>query len=319
MSSKGTEKIPLLVIVGPTASGKTALSIELAKRFDAEIISADSMQIYKNMDIATAKPTVDEMQGIKHHLIDFLDESEKFSVAQYCDLANEKIREVSKKGKLPILVGGTGLYIDSLVDNVTFSEIGEDENLRKELYSLYEQNGVEYLLSMLREFDVDSAQRLSEQKNVKRIIRSIEIYKLSNITQTEHIKNSKLIESPYKTVKIGLKSFDRQFLYDRINTRVDDMIERGLVDEAKKFFSKESSNTASMAIGYKELLPYFEGEKTLDECVENLKMQTRRYAKRQLTWFSKDQSVNWFFIDKTDFCEIVEQSISIVKKDFYNG
>lgn len=312
------KKIPLLVIVGPTASGKTALSVELAKRLNGEIVSADSMQIYKNMDIATAKPTDDEKQGIVHHLMDFLPQSEKFSVADYCVLAKSAINDISSKNKLPILVGGTGLYIDSLVDNVDFSPVPEDENLREQLYTLAEEKGADYLLDILSEFDEESAVRLSEQKNIKRIVRSIEVYKLSGITQTQHNLNSKLKESPYKTLKIGLKAQDRQFLYDRINKRVDEMKEKGLVDEAKDFFSKTNSNTASMAIGYKELLPYFEGEKSLDDCIDTLKMQTRRYAKRQLTWFSKDESIIWFSIDEMDFSEIINEAEELVKKELFN-
>lgn len=312
------KKIPLLVIVGPTASGKTALSVELAKRFNGEIVSADSMQIYKNMDIATAKPTEKEKQGIAHHLMDFLPPSEKFSVADFCALAKNAIDDIVSRNKLPILVGGTGLYIDSLVDNVDFSPVPEDENLRAQLYALAEEKGVDYLLGMLSEFDEESANRLSEQKNIKRIVRSIEVYKLSGITQTQHNLNSKLVESPYNALKIGLNAKDRQFLYDRINKRVDDMREKGLVDEAKDFFSKANSNTASMAIGYKELLPYFMGEKTLDDCIETLKMQTRRYAKRQLTWFLKDESINWFFIDEMDFSDIINEAEELVKKELFN-
>lgn len=312
------KKIPLLVIVGPTASGKTALSVELAKRFDGEIVSADSMQIYKNMDIATAKPTEKEKQGIVHHLMDFLPPSEKFSVADYCSLAKKAINDIVSRNKLPILVGGTGLYIDSLVDNVGFSPVEEDENLREELYSLAKAQGVDCLLDMLREFDEESANRLSEQKNIKRIVRSIEVYKLSGITQTQHNLNSKSVESPYHTLKIGLNAKERLFLYDRINKRVDDMRKSGLVDEAKEFFSKDTSNTSSMAIGYKELLPYFDGEKTLDDCIETLKMQTRRYAKRQLTWFLKDESINWFFIDEMDFSDIISEAEELVKKELFN-
>lgn len=311
-------KIPLIVIVGPTASGKTSLAIKVAKHFDGEIVSADSMQIYKGIDIATAKPTVDEQNIAKHHMIDFLDITENFSVAQYCELAHKVIADIHSRSKLPILVGGTGLYIDSVVDNIAFSDADCDDNLRKELYSLYEENGVKFLLQMLSKFDPISAENLSEQKNVKRIIRAIEVYKTTGITITEHNKNSKAIESPYYPVKIGLTATDRQYLYDRINTRVDIMVENGLVEEAQVFSEKLHSNTSSMAIGHKELLPYINGENDLDICIDNLKMQTRRYAKRQLTWFNRDKNIHWFNIDELNTQELTTQAISTINKVLFD-
>ncbi|MBQ4129309.1 MAG: tRNA (adenosine(37)-N6)-dimethylallyltransferase MiaA [Ruminococcus sp.] len=311
-------KIQLVSIVGPTASGKTALSINLAKKFDGEIVSADSMQIYKGMDIATAKPSVKEQAGIKHHLIDFLEPQESFSVAQYCELAHAIIKDISDRGKLPILVGGTGLYVDSLINNITFSQCSNDEGLREELYSLYLENGVEYLIDMLSKFDSPMAEKLSVEKNVKRIIRAIEIYKVTGVTMTQHNLNSRNVESPYDVVKIGITATDRQFLYDRINRRVDLMIENGLVEEAKAALKLVFSNTSSMAIGHKELLPYFEGNATLEQCVENLKMQTRRYAKRQLTWFNKDKNINWFNIDEIDCKELVLKASLLIKKELFN-
>ncbi len=311
-------KIKLVSIVGPTASGKTSLSINLAKMFDAEIVSADSMQIYKGMDIATAKPSSSEQSGIKHHLIDFLDIKESFSVAQYCDLAHKVIKEISAKGKLVILVGGTGLYVDSLINNITFCDCDSDDALRKELYSIYEDKGVEYLLAMLYEFDPEMTDKLSVEKNVKRIIRAIEVYKTTGVTMTQHNINSVKSSSPYDVVKIGLTATDRQYLYDRINLRVDMMVENGLIDEAKEALKENHSNTASMAIGHKELLPYFEGKATVDECIENLKMQTRRYAKRQLTWFKRDTDINWFNIDEIDSVELLNRVSLLIKKEFYN-
>lgn len=307
--------IPLVVIVGPTASGKTSLSVELSKILDAEIVSADSMQIYKKMDIATAKPTMEERCSIVHHLMDFLDFTESFSVAQYCELAHPAISDIYARGKLPIVVGGTGLYVDSLVNNITFVNTPEDKKLRESLYSLYDEHGVDYLLDMLSKFDSESAKRLSEQKNVKRIIRAIEVYKTTGITQTQINIDSKRNISPYKAVKIGLKPYDRQFLYDRIEKRVDQMISDGLLDEAKEFLSQHSSNTASMAIGYKELAPYFSGDAELSSCVQNLKKQSRRYAKRQLTWFSKDESINWLYIDKLTHNELVGSALDIIKRN----
>ncbi len=310
--------IPLVVIVGPTASGKTSLSIEIAKAFDGEIVSADSMQIYKGMDIATAKPTVEEQKGIKHHLLDFLDVSVSFSVAQYCKLAHECIKDIYNRGKLPILVGGTGLYVDSLINNITFSESESDDKLREKLRIEFEKNGVDYLLDILREFDGQSALRLSVEKNPKRIIRAIEIYKTTGVTMTEHNLKSHDVESPYKTVKIGLNANDRQFLYDRVNKRVDIMVEKGLIKEAQKCLEVTHSNTAAMAIGHKELLPYFNGEAELDHCIENLKMQTRRYAKRQLTWFSRDKHINWFYLDSISNEDLFSESIKLIKKELFN-
>lgn len=312
------EKIPVVTVLGPTASGKTALSVKLAKHFDAEIVSADSMQIYKNMDIATASPSMQEREGIVHHMMNFLDPGETYSVADYVSQAHRVIADIHSRNKMVILCGGTGLYIDSLLNNITFTEIDKDERLRKELYDLAEEKGTDYLLDMIRDFDEPSFDRLSKEKNLKRIVRCIEIYKTTGVTQTQQIVNSKLTPSPYIPVKIGLKTEDRQYLYDRINRRVDIMLEMGLVKEAETFFSSKKGGTSSMAIGYKELKPYFTGEKSLDECVEDLKMQTRRYAKRQLTWFLKDKNIRWYEIDVLSFNDILDHSIEYVE-EFING
>ena len=311
-------KIPMICIVGPTASGKTALSIELAKLFNGEIVSADSMQIYKGMDIATAKPTVDEMDGVVHHLIDFLEVDQSFSVAQYCELAKATILDIYNRGKIPVLAGGTGLYVDSLIDNITFVDSDSDEDLRSELQKEYEFYGVEHLLNQLREIDPDSAQKLEETRNPKRIIRAIEVYKTTGITMSEHNANSRLNDSPYNVVKIGLTATDRQFLYDRINKRVDIMVENGLVEEAREFIDVKHSSTSAMAIGHKELVPYFNGDADLESCLENLKMQTRRYAKRQLTWFRRDEKINWFNIDVLTKEELLNNAVELIKKVLFD-
>lgn len=311
-------KIPLVSIVGPTASGKTSLSIKLAQIFDGEIVSADSMQIYKGMDIATAKPTIEEQQGIKHHLMSFLDISNSFSVAQYCEMAHKIIEDINNRGKLPILVGGTGLYVDSLINNIAFSQSDCDEKLRAELQNEFELYGVEYLLDKLRKVDPVSAQKLQVEHNVKRIIRAIEVYETTGVTISEHNRKSRLIESPYKTIKIGLTASDRQFLYDRINKRVDIMVEAGLLKEAQKYHEIQHSSTSSMAIGHKELFPYLNNEAQLDDCIENLKMQTRRYAKRQLTWFRKDEEINWFNIDTIDSDQLIFETERLIKKVLFN-
>ncbi len=286
------DKIRLLAVVGPTASGKTALSIELAKKYDGEIVSADSMQIYKGMNIATAKPTREEMQGIPHHLMDFLPPTESFSVSQYVVLARKAIEDISSRGKLPILCGGTGLYYSSIADNIQFPEEAPNEALREELKQRYINEGGAALLRELAEFDSETAAGLHEN-NGKRIIRAIEIYRTTGITMSEHIKSSRLTPTPYSLTAIGIAFPDRQLLYDRINRRADLMLEAGLVEEARDFYGSRNGRTAALAIGYKELKPYLDGELTLDEAVENLKRETRRYAKRQLTWFRRDKRINW--------------------------
>lgn len=311
-------KIPLICIVGPTASGKTALSVNIAKIFDAEIVSADSMQIYKGMDIATAKPTKEEQQGIVHHMMDFLDSSEQFSVARYCDMAHEIIRDIHSRGKLPVLVGGTGLYVDSLINNITFSDSEGDDNLREKLQKECDEYGVDYLLNKLASFDEDSAQKLKETRNPKRIIRAIEVYMTTGKTITQYNEESKKTDSPYKVVKIGLTATDRQFLYDRINKRVDVMVENGLIDEARETYTKNLSSTAAVAIGHKELIPYLEGNAELSECIEVLKMQTRRYAKRQLTWFNRDKQIHWLNIDVCNNETLVKESVDVIKKVLFN-
>lgn len=310
MSQK--DKIKVLTVVGPTASGKTALAVELAKYFDGEVVSADSMQIYKEMDIATAKPNEEEKQGIVHHLMDFLPPSEIFSVADYVKKAGKAIEDIHNRGKLPIICGGTGLYVDSLLKGVKFTEEKFDPVLRENLNKEYRKFGIEPLLERLKEVDFESYEKLKAEKNPKRVIRALEIYITCGVTMSEQIKNSLPEEQPYDTVKIGLKCEDRQKLYDRINLRVDLMIENGLLEEAKDVLRKPIGATAVMAIGYKELAPYFKGEKSLDECIEHLKQETRRYAKRQLTWFGRDKDINWIFTDKCrGFDEIFQSAVDI--------
>lgn len=307
--------IKVISIVGPTASGKTKLAVKLAQRFNGEIVSADSMQIYKGMQIATAKPTVAETEGIKHHLIDFVSPDEIYSVAMFIKDASRCIADINSRGKLPFIVGGTGLYVDSLLNNITFSEEQRDEKISLELYKIYEEQGIDKLLEMLSEFDIDSANRLKAERNPKRIIRAIEFYKTTGITITEQNEKSKLVKSPYNPIKIGINFKDREKLYERINKRVDLMLENGLLDEAKDVLSNKLSFTSVKAIGYKELKPYFNGEKTLDECVEKLKMETRRYAKRQITWFKRDLDINWLYADEyNSFEELLAHAVEIINK-----
>ena len=311
-------KIPLTVIVGPTASGKTALSIQIAKKFGAEIVSADSMQVYRDMDIATAKPTKEEMQGIEHHLIDCVDINHKFSVAEYLDEARTAIDNINLRGKRAVVVGGTGLYINSLVDNIQF-EPEEDNQLRAELTDELERLGGEFLLEKLKKLDPEYAAQL-HPNDAGRIIRGIEINTLFNHSMKEHKFLSRNQQSPYSALMLGITFKDRQKLYDRIDRRVDNMLRQGLVDEAKSFFSKlDTEKTAVQAIGYKELFPYLNGEISLDEAVNNLKRATRNYAKRQLTWFRKDQRIHWLYADELGENKVITEALSLCESFYLNG
>lgn len=291
-----SNKIPLVVIVGPTASGKTKLAVELAKSFNGEIVSADSMQIYRHMDIATAKPIVEEMSGIPHHLIDFVEVDQQFSVADYSKLAHEAIKSIVSRNKLPILAGGTGLYINAVVDNIQYAEIKSDLSIRKELQSLAEEKGNEYLLNELNKIDPILAKTL-HPNNSGRILRALEVYQITGIPMSEHQRKSRLKDSPYQLCMLGICFEDRELLYQRINQRVDLMMDHGLIEEAKKI-NQIYQGTAQQAIGYKELQPYFDGTKSLDECILSLKQATRRYAKRQLTWFRRDKRICWLKADE---------------------
>ena len=289
-------KIPLIAVVGPTASGKTSLAVEICKRIGAEAVSCDSMQIYKGMDIATAKPTAEEMQGIPHHLIGFLSPDEPYSVAKYCEMARDVITDINGRNKKAVLVGGTGLYYNSLVDNIEFLPDETDFEYREMLKKQASEQGAQALLDKLYEVDPEAAKQL-HVNNLGRIIRALEIYHTTGKTKTMQNEQSVLNPTPFITTAICLDARDRQFLYDRINKRVDLMLEAGLLEETKAFFGSPLGRTARQAIGYKELYPYFNGEKSLEECIENLKMQTRRYAKRQLTWFRRDPKINFLYID----------------------
>lgn len=287
----------VIAVVGATASGKTSLAVKIAQKYNGEIISADSMQIYKGMDIATAKATKEEQCGIPHYLMDFLPPTELFSVSDYVEMAKNTINDILSRGKIPVICGGTGLYIRSLVENIQFSPEQADENLRNELNERYEKEGGEVLLKELAEFDPEIAKTLHPSNN-KRIVRAIEIYRTTGITMSEHIRRSKDIPSPYEWTVIGIAFADRQKLYDRINLRVGIMLKQGLLEEAKEFYRENKGKTAIGAIGYKELKPYLDGEMSLEQAVENLKQVTRNYAKRQMTWFKKDSYIRWIYADE---------------------
>ncbi len=301
------EAIPLLAIVGPTASGKTALAIALAKRYGGEVVSADSMQIYRGMDIATAKPTAEEQDGVPHHLIDFLPADAVYSVAQYAADARRCIREIDGRGRLPILCGGTGLYVDAVLDHLQFTEVETDFSLREELERRADEEGMERLLAELRAVDPETASAL-HPNNRSRVIRALEVYRLTGKPMSEHRMLSRRQPAPYRLCCLGLDYRDRQTLYQRIDRRVDAMLAAGLLGECGQALDAGLSDTSAQAIGYKELAPYFAGLLPLEVCVENLKRATRRYAKRQLTWFRRRSGINWLYPDADCWEEILTKA-----------
>ncbi len=284
----------ILVVTGPTATGKTALSVELAKKLGGEIVSADSMQIYRGMDIGTAKVTKAEMQNIPHHMIDIADPSEDYSVSRYVEEADAAVRGILSRGRLPIVAGGTNLYIDSLIAGLDFAEKAEDAALRQSLNKQYDDIGGEAMLEHLRGFDPERAAKL-HPADKRRIVRAVEIYILTGETITRHDEETKKRPKRYDAVKIALNFADRAVLYDRINARVDKMVSDGLFDEVKGLLDSGLSpaSTSMQAIGYKEPAAYFRGEMSKDEAIELIKLSSRRYAKRQLTWLRRDTTVLW--------------------------
>ena len=300
---KNNEKIKIAAIVGSTASGKTSLSIELAKRYNGEIVSCDSMQIYRGMDIGTAKPTVEEMSGIPHHMIDVCDPNQKFSCTDYAEMALGAINDIASRGKLPILCGGTGLYLDSLLRGVRDDGAESDPSFRDEMQNFADLNGAEALHTKLAEVDPEAAAAI-HPNNIRRVIRALEVFHTTGMTKTRLDELSRGKEDAFDCLTIGLGYENRDILYDRIDRRVDEMIKAGLVEEAKELYKKgllAPDTTAGQAIGYKELLPYILSECSLDEAVETLKLDTRHYAKRQMTWFGAKKYINWIMVsDKKD-------------------
>lgn len=300
------EKTKIICVVGATASGKTDLAVKLAKAVDGEIISADSMQVYKNMPIATAVATKEEQDGVVHHLVEFLDVDQTFSVADFVERAKVLIDEITARGRVPIVAGGTGLFVDSLVKNISFSEVGSNAEIRNELA----EKSNEELYERLLKLDANAAEDI-HPNNRKRVIRALELC-MSGTSKTEQNENSMLIDSPYDALYIGIGYQDRQKLYDRINKRVDLMLEAGLENEARQMLGKQGL-TARQAIGHKELQPYIDGKITLDEATENLKRETRRYAKRQLTWFRRNENINWLYADEMSRDELVNKAVDLAK------
>ncbi|QHE52279.1 tRNA (adenosine(37)-N6)-dimethylallyltransferase MiaA [Pontibacillus sp. HMF3514] len=284
----------VVAIVGPTAVGKTKLSVEVAKRFNGEIISGDSMQIYKSMDIGTAKVTEEEKQGVPHYMVDIKQPDEGFSVAEFQEKVQGYIDEIAAKGKLPIIVGGTGLYIQSVLYDFQFSDEGSDENFRQSLEAKIEEEGIQPYYEKLQSIDPEQAAKV-HPNNVRRVIRALEVYETTGMTMTEYQEKQKQ-ESPYNPILIGLE-MEREKLYERINNRVDKMMDEGLLEEVKALYHQGYANSQSMqAIGYKEFIPYFEGERSLEDAVFLLKRNSRRYAKRQYTYFRNKLDINWYEI-----------------------
>ena len=292
----------ILAVVGSTASGKTSLAVELARQLDGEIVSCDSMQIYRGMNIGTATPDEAERQGIPHHLMDFVDptDPEGYSCADYVTDARAAVEDILSRGRLPILCGGTGLYLDAFLRGGTFEVTADDPALREELCALAEREGAEALHAILRELDPETAEAV-HPNNVKRVARAIEICRTTGRKKSDLDRESREPECPYDATVIGLRYDSRELLYSRIDKRVDIMMEQGLLEETRRLREMgvfEICRTAAQAIGYKELFPYLDGEASLESCVEVLKMATRRYAKRQMTWFRAKEYVNWITCDE---------------------
>lgn len=286
-------KPKLLAVAGPTASGKTALAICLARQYGGEIISADSMQIYRGLDIGTAKATAEERAAVPHHLIDIAEPEQAYSVADFIPLAQQKIAEIAARGHLPILCGGTGLYLSTLVNGITFTEENGDETVRCRLAEELAANGAAHMLAKLSAVDPAYAAKLHENDH-KRVLRALELYEKTGKTMSQQLMDSRPASKPYDALVFALNYESRDLLYSRINLRVDKMLEQGVLPEARLVYEhREAWKTAAQAIGYKEFFPYFEGQQTLAECAEKLKQATRNYAKRQLSWFRGMPEIHW--------------------------
>ena len=310
------KKIKILAVVGSTASGKTALSIALAKALGGEVISCDSMQVYRRMDVGTAKPTKEEMDGVVHHLLDFVEPETPFSCAEYVCLAKKTVEEIHARGRLPIFCGGTGLYLDGVLRGGSFEETEVDPALRASLLEYAATHGNRALHGRLAEVDPESAGAIHEN-NVKRVVRALEIFESTGVPKSELDRRSREVESPYDACVIGLRYQSRDLLYRRIDTRVDAMMEAGLLQETERLLREgifERNATAAQAIGYKELLGYLGGRESLADATEALKRATRRYAKRQLTWFGAKDYVHWIDADGADgmrhFDELLEDALA---------
>ncbi len=310
----------IVVICGPTASGKTALSIALAKAFDGEVVSADSMQIYRRMDIGTAKPTKEEMDGVPHHMLDVAEPGEAYSVSRYVEEATACVEDILARGKLPIVCGGTGLYIDGLIRGTDYQPAGTDNGIRERLEGEWEAQGAEQMMARLAAVDPDSAARL-HLSDKRRILRALEVYLATGETITVHNARTKAIPPRYEAVMIGLNTEPRQILYDRIDRRVGVMLEQGLLQEVQSLLEDGLlEGTAAQAIGYKELLAYFRGEMTLETAADLIRQKSRNYAKRQLTWFRRDARVKWIVYNAPEAAQaVLQEATNYLTQTLYNG
>ena len=310
----------IVVICGPTASGKTALSIALAKAFDGEVVSADSMQIYRRMDIGTAKPTKQEMDGVPHHMLDVAEPGEAYSVSRYVEEATACVEDILARGKLPIVCGGTGLYIDGLIRGTDYQPAGTDNGIREQLEGEWEAQGAEEMMARLAAVDPDSAARL-HLSDKRRILRALEVYLATGETITAHNARTKAIPPRYEAVMIGLNTEPRQILYDRIDRRVGVMLEQGLLQEVQSLLEDGLlEGTAAQAIGYKELLAYFRGEMTLETAADLIRQKSRNYAKRQLTWFRRDERVKWIVYNAPEAAQaVLQEATNYLTQTLYNG
>lgn len=292
-------KNKLIILAGPTASGKTSVSIDLAKRLGGEIISADSMQVYKYMDVGTAKISVEEMQGVKHHLIDVLDPKEDFNIVKFQNMVKCSIEEIVKNGHIPILVGGTGFYIQSIIYDIDFNNEDDNSSVRKKLEEEYDAFGADFMHEKLKKIDIVSAQTI-HKNNKKRVIRAIEYFLINNEPISSHNEVQREKKSPYD-YRFFVLNPPRDILYERINKRVDIMLENGLVDEVKKLreMGLSTANISMQGIGYKEIIEYLDGEVSLETAIENIKQNTRHMAKRQVTWFKRERDV--IYVDPFSF------------------
>lgn len=305
----------VVAVGGPTASGKTALSVALARAFDGEIINADSMQIYKNLDVGTAKPSAEERQGIPHYLLDFLSPETPYSVADFTAAADPLIRDITARGKLPLVVGGTGLYITSLLSGMAFAPEKTDPAIRARLQARADTEGGAALYAELQRIDPDYAAQV-HPNNLPRVIRALELFEATGRRMSDQRREARPAEAPYHALCLCLTCRDRAVLYSRIDRRVDEMVENGVLDEARQVYDhRDAYRTAAQAIGYKEFFPYFEGTANLTECTERLKQATRNYAKRQLTWFRRQNDAAWLYLDEED---VTERACTLVRAFLHN-
>jgi tRNA dimethylallyltransferase len=297
--------INVIVVVGPTASGKTRLAIDLAMMYSGEVISADSMQIYTGMDIGTAKPTKEEMRGVPHHLINFVHPLEEFNVVKYKELALQCINEVAARGKIPIVAGGTGFYINSLIYDSNFTETYKNDEFRDKMAREAELYGNEFIHKKLQQVDPVAAKNI-HMNNVKRVIRALEVWEFTNKRFSENLPIPSINSSKYNFIMLGL-NVEREYLYERINKRVDNMLKDGLLKETKSLYNAGllAGKTSGAGIGYKELLPYIKGESDLEHATDKLKQATRNYAKRQITWFKRIPEINWIDVDRSATAESI--------------